>query len=414
MRYGRMTQADIAFILTVLVCISIPLPIRLNSLVIVATFSMALLYFVTTWKEDKRRLHRYFLIMIGLYLIHFVAFLNSENLKPVWFDLEEKATIIAFPLMFAIGPKYSEFKITLILKSFIISIFIVTLLSFRNGFYLGYRGEQLYESLLVKHPYLAMYCLCCIFFALEILRTHKEEKTRWVYGLAAIYFALFVFVLFAKMAIITMVLLLFAYLIWTLLTKKKYRTSVAILACVFSLLLYALVVNRDGRMVIEKIITFSPFDWQHYDPTLVNSINLRFAHWNCSADVLSKDCNWFFGVGTGDVKAALNECYAAMLGQDSFFVKKAYNSHNNYFTVWLDLGLVPLILFLFHFFAALYLYARMKDITAFMFTLCVMMLCLTESIFEVQKGIVFYAFFQTLFLFRLSGREPRIKFSNRL
>lgn len=383
----------------ILLSASIPFTIKLNGILIFSTLAVSLFFFIKS-KNRVIRFKNHLVIFILLYVMHSIGFLNSENVKPVFFDLEQKLPLLLVPLIFALGPSIEKRKIVFILSIFIASTFVVCMLSFRNGFFMGYEGEELYNNLLfIRHPYLGIYCICCVFFSLECFSIVSEKRAKWTYVVAVLFFIAYLFILFAKMAILAFLILSLIYLTWKLIENRKYLFLLISLISLSSVFIYFSFFNSNGVEISRKIISYEDFDWDHYNPTLVNSLNLRLIKWKCSLEILLENRNWLFGAGTGDTKELLVDCYANTLGEDSFFVVEGYNSHNSYLTTWLHLGLLPLLFFIFHFFRALLHYVRSMELTSFLFTVAVILSCFTESIFEVQKGIVLYCFFQSLFLF---------------
>jgi O-antigen ligase len=72
-----------------------------------------------------------------------------------------------------------------------------------------------------------------------------------------------------------------------------------------------------------------------------------------------------------------------------------HNAHNQYLQTWMENGLPGLMLFLF---CLLFPFLEKKlTSTHIVFLLIFSLMCLTESIGERQKGIVFFTLFQTLF-----------------
>jgi len=73
-----------------------------------------------------------------------------------------------------------------------------------------------------------------------------------------------------------------------------------------------------------------------------------------------------------------------------------YDPHNQYLQTWLELGLAGLFALLLCIFAPLFRPNVEQSYVAFILIFSLM--CLTESIGERQKGIVFFTLFQSLFL----------------
>ena len=219
-KYG-LILSKASYICLVLVCASLPFAILLNSYLIIITIASCIFYSLVNGVE-KRDGNKYYSLLIIMYLLNLVAFFTSQNLKPVFTDLEQKLSLLAFPIIFLLGPKLNDKKIRILMITFVCSVAIVSLLSFRNGFYWGYHNEVLlYDNLLVRHPYLGMYCVLCFFFCLEIISETKARHIRLLFITLAIFFVFFLIVLFAKMSLVTFPILVFLYLLFNLYYNQK-------------------------------------------------------------------------------------------------------------------------------------------------------------------------------------------------
>ncbi|MBL4734406.1 MAG: O-antigen ligase family protein, partial [Flavobacteriales bacterium] len=107
--------------------------------------------------------------------------------------------------------------------------------------------------------------------------------------------------------------------------------------------------------------------------------------------------NWIFGVGTGDVKDELIARYAenGLTG----IVEKRLNAHNQFLQSFAALGIFGFLSLLIALLAAAIYAIKRKNLVYFMFVIIIIVNALTESILEVQAGIVFYTFFNSLFMF---------------
>lgn len=130
---------------------------------------------------------------------------------------------------------------------------------------------------------------------------------------------------------------------------------------------------------------------------------VRILKWKCSWDIIKE--NWIFGVGTGDAQDVLQKKY-----QDIHFTvafEEEYNSHNQFLQTWLGLGILGLFLFLASLFFPLMMAYRQHIYLFIVFITLFSICCFTESFLCRQHGIVFYAFFNSLFAFN------SLKFANK-
>jgi O-antigen ligase len=80
------------------------------------------------------------------------------------------------------------------------------------------------------------------------------------------------------------------------------------------------------------------------------------------------------------------------------------NAHNQYFEETLHNGIGGLLLFLISLLVPAYIALSRKDLIYLAFILIFSLCCITESMLTRQIGIIFYAFFNSLYFF--NGRTP--------
>ncbi len=80
-----------------------------------------------------------------------------------------------------------------------------------------------------------------------------------------------------------------------------------------------------------------------------------------------------------------------------------HNAHNQYLQVWMESGIFGLIAFLLC--LGMGLFKLWENPGYVCFILIFSLMCLTESIGERQKGVVFFTLFQVLFLGIVKKKE---------
>jgi O-antigen ligase len=125
-----------------------------------------------------------------------------------------------------------------------------------------------------------------------------------------------------------------------------------------------------------------------------NGTNVRSGIFTCNAALL--DQHWLWGLGTGNVQQALNECLGKF--NTNVYDTHDYNTHNEYLNSWLTAGLPGLLLFvgtlLYCFWLA---FTNNNKLYAyFLAFMCISFL--TENYLERQAGVTLFALMQTLFL----------------
>ncbi len=135
--------------------------------------------------------------------------------------------------------------------------------------------------------------------------------------------------------------------------------------------------------------------------------------WSCSIQVIKN--NILFGVGTGDTQDELQKCYKidedknwALLYRPDF----QYNAHSQYLQTFIDLGLFGFVGLLLCILIPACIAVKNKNYLMLSFIALFSIACITESMLELNKGIVFFSFFISLFFgernFKLSEEEGKI------
>jgi len=137
------------------------------------------------------------------------------------------------------------------------------------------------------------------------------------------------------------------------------------------------------------------FEWSNYraggDPN-GHSVLQRWEFWKTGWSIAK--ANPLFGVGTGDVKVSFRKAYEDNHSplQPQFRLR----AHNQYLTMWITYGVVGLIIFVMILVWPLF-HGYRNDPNYIMFFILATLSFLTEDTLESQAGVMFFAFFYTLF-----------------
>jgi hypothetical protein len=114
---------------------------------------------------------------------------------------------------------------------------------------------------------------------------------------------------------------------------------------------------------------------------------------------ISKEHFWF-GVGTGDVKASFHEMYQRV--NSPLTMQWRLRAHNQFLTFLLTFGIFGFLWIVFALFYPILCCHRLKDFFVLMFAIIAFLSFLNEDTLETAAGMTFFAFFYSLFVF---GRE---------
>ena len=361
--------------------------------------SYAIVFFTISWiiekikkypTQTRTKQQKILLYAILLfYLFHMASLLFTENIHNGLIDLRIKLPLLLFPVIILFGNRlYSKF-FHLILISFLAGVISMSLFFLFRAFYFfptEHSSAFFYTHFSYYfHPsYFSMF----VTFALVIVLFLNEKfstKTKHLFFTILISLFLFLinFLLSSKTGIFTFLLVVTVYGITKLF--KKYKLYLAIALSIVSILLYA-EIRHNSRM----------FDLFHLRIENIKnatkaSNEVRLLVLNTAIKVVKQNP---FGYGPGDAKDILVSKYK----EDGITgaLKEKLNAHNQYLETTIGLGIFGLVLLLFILFYPLIIAIKKHNYLLYLFLLTVIVNFLSESMFNRQNGVVFFAFFIVL------------------
>lgn len=125
-----------------------------------------------------------------------------------------------------------------------------------------------------------------------------------------------------------------------------------------------------------------------------NSTTSRMLLWTYSFNVIKN--HPLVGVGTGNLRIELNKEYLRNGWQ--YGVEKEYSSHNQYLHTGVILGVIGIAILLLSLMLPFFQSVKSKDWLYAGFLFIIIFNNITEDTMEIQKGILFYGFFNSYFL----------------
>jgi O-antigen ligase len=172
----------------------------------------------------------------------------------------------------------------------------------------------------------------------------------------------------------------------TLITAKKETLVAGVAAMSVVVLLNPLAFYRNLQEYTSSNFTIPPASLSD------NPISIRTSLWWLSGQAIS-EINPVFGSGTGDV----NDTIAILADKhNAHNILNTSDPHNQYLHTFIALGAVGLLALLAVFFAPLLMLFKQREFLACVGLIAFMVICLTESALELQKGIVLFSLFVSL------------------
>ncbi|MFC2101763.1 O-antigen ligase family protein [Bacteroidota bacterium] len=365
------------------------------------------------WAKLKRTLQeprrQRLLLFTVIYLVYLTGLLYTSNKEYAEFDITVKLSLLVFPLLFATidGRVFSFLRINYIFLTYIAGCLAASIACLTNAaIQYGETGNPalfFYTSLSIFHHsgYLAMFINFAIVLVVYLTFNYLQLFKQWHLGLITlllIFFNLMVVLLSSKMGILS---LLVIYLLMALIfffSRPKRKKAILPLAMMATVILLMVSLPQTMERVERGTDVVENMDSVKADHE--ESTGERVLVWRSAWNIIKQ--HPLIGVGTGDVKDALMEEYASKGIKYAF--SRNLDAHSQYLQTYLSVGLPGfLLLVTMLVWPAIIAFSR-KDYIYFFFLLLFGMNLLTESMFENQAGVVFYAFFNALMFFYMPKR----------
>ena len=341
--------------------------------------------------------NKFILLFTSLYIVFAVGILYSSELPEALSHAETKLGILILPLIFG-TTDLNKRHFDLFLKLFVATVSLALAICYGNLF-LSLLNPETGDTAIINNFHgilgihrtyfgLSIAFTICIVIYFLITETAKGKTQRNILVLILIYLLISLLVLGSRMPSLSLALLfIILFFRFIRLSSKKTKWLVAILI---------IISTGFGILLFKYSDSFNKYKRMSGD--------LRFEIWSVAYNLIQESLP--FGYGTGDVKDIRNNYYFEH-GMNNLF-KANLNFHNQYLETILQVGIPGIIILLLNLFIPLYLSIKHKNFLYFSFLFLIISGFLTESMLHTQKGVLFYAFFNSLIFFYFLYPENKI------
>ncbi|MFL5808987.1 MAG: O-antigen ligase family protein [Flavisolibacter sp.] len=385
-----------------LAVVTMPYHNNLNSYCVVAFSVVAL--FSNGIREKIARLKQNKLWMLpAAYFVWLALSLLWDNGPDRSMNVLEKSTsFIALPLMLGSIRPLNRLSIRRIFLFFVVAVVAAALYCLWQA-YLAYKATDYINVFFYHHLsmnlglnaiYFSLYCvfsvwilLCFIFFG------EVNIRQRAMALIVTFFLIIFTILLASKMLLAILFASLFIVTIYSFVYMKKLRGRlvflIIFLAAIPAVLLQFPYVRAriDETKLLEYRTAADRF----------NGLAVRGTLWKASWKLIRE--RPIIGYGHYAAQRALEVEYQKAGLKEA--VKERFNSHNQYLYTWCNYGIIGLLLVTGYLVLFLTRAVREKHMLAIIFGSIFLIANLTECMLQVQKGIVFYMLFSSLFLFHI-------------
>jgi O-antigen ligase len=334
----------------------------------------------------------------ALYFINIFGLLYTQDMSRGWYEVSIKLPFIIFPILFLSSNAFTNKQIQIILYTFVFSVFLATLITFRIGIDFLFRGKDytpIVEEILVTYSTdMGTYILFAHFILINSFFNKPFNLNKSFAKIILLtYFWLFlIFILEAKMAVFSLGFISVFMIFRHFFIKKKYQPL--LISFVIMIIATIGVIGMSKSRTFLYKAYYNKFKLEE-DTHLSNSFNSRYVIRVCVQKIISDDNNWIFGLGTGDDIDNLAECYK---DKSEFMAKEKFGPHNEYFAVLLKFGMIGLSILAILLLVLLKTAFKTNDYVFIAFMFILILGCVTEVLLTRKTSIIYFTFFISLFL----------------
>lgn len=357
------------------------------------------------------------LLFLSLYIVALIGSLYSVNIKEAMLEVKQKIPLALFPIILGTTRGVTRKDTEKILISFSLATIIGSFICLLNGliYYLN-TGSKIklsgYDLIILKQTTPSIFCVFVVFsvsyiankIADHYIRDLTNKYIRWFWVGFFFNFG-FMLLLGNRMTLFCFALIVIYYLFCYF---KTFRQRVFVILIFVFANVFIVKINPRLQKQWQEIIDIYRKNEIKLDEDKSlgrewGGASIRIAIWRCSWDIVKK--YWITGVGNGDVQDFLQKSYE---DRKFFFASRynRYNSHNQFLQQLLSTGLLSVFLFCLCLLVPLKnsLFIRRNIVYTF-FILTFAIVCITESLLEINKGIVWYSFFNSIFAFQTTNNS---------
>jgi O-antigen ligase len=370
-----------------------------------------LIYIYLTWKSEY--IKGAYKILFSLFMLFFlwqlIGLLYTEHLSEGWRNIELRLSLLLFPLLLISPVLKIRRNAKHLLKVFAISNFTYLIICYCFALY---RSVQIENGNIIFNPYLpnytwlnffystelsfflhpsyiAMFTLMSLFISLENFFSSIEQKrARYIWIIVILTLFISIYYLSSRASILATMVSLPIYFILKFKTHK-YRKFIWFI--IGGIILIIIPIALTNPRVNKYLLWRSERKLENKETGRED----RWIIWNSALKIIKN--NLIFGVGTGDIQIELNNEYKRIGNINLAHFNT--NAHNQFLEVFIENGLIGLILLLCIFGICFCISITDKNLLYLIFVVVISVSFLFETMLNRFAGVAFFSIFSFLLLY---------------
>ena len=328
------------------------------------------------------------------YLVHVIGLLWTEDKDNGIFNLEVKASFLLSPFLFLYLKKiewpHTKHVLNAFVAGLIISGVFFLVRSAHVYFYKDMWIQHFFGSRLAQTIHAGYYGLylnigsVILFFKLYHGWRSMKAWVKLGHLLVMFFLFLLLFLSSAKNPILSYLIVSLMLLVGLYVFKRPLR---GILLMVATVLIFGVVLRNSEKTYLRFQAMFKLFDSElTFKRSDTESSRVRLAAWEVSTKLISEKP--LLGTGTGDDESTMMSYYDTHQYCGAYL--KKMDSHNQILESTVKLGIMGLVSAIIVLLCGIIRGVRRKDSLLLYMSLMFFIMSLTESVFEVQAGVIVF------------------------
>lgn len=359
----------------------------------------------------RKQIPRNWWIFTVVFLLTVLSSTYTNNTNKASFLIERQLLIFIFPLVLPLAMQINQIKIRWVFIFFTASCFASVLyllypnivyLDAQHWNWLSLSPSQFYNHSFTKPigihaTYLSLYVALSVIFLLDLLPSKSFFLKLSIFAIICIL-AVGLFFMASRNTILTLIFItLFIYPILRLRHKLVYIFASIVLIGT------AIFVTRNDNYIFNRFSIDLIDDLNLGNHYTIDNPEPRIMRWQCAIDLIKEKP--IFGYGSGDEIPLLMKLYKERNMKISY--AEEFNTHNQYLSILIKHGVVGLLIFLGMLAYFFRLAIESKNFLYLSFLILMSIGFLTENIIDANKGIFFFAYFNTLLGYQIINENKQ-------
>lgn len=399
---GRNAVIQIYLWIMCLVIASLFFSNKVNSLSIILLLAVWLLEGGFRAKFSKLVKEPFFLLNALLLGIYVIGIIFSDNKSTACFFVEKNLSLLILPMILLSKIPFSFSAIKLFGKVFIAGTFILMIFCTASAvvqYWSEHKYEVFFYHMLAGHAGISaiIASFFCLISTACLLSLPIVEQMKWPLLLV---FSAWLILLSSKLFIVVLLVML-SLNIATKLTRKLKLIALSVITVLSTIVAFTKNPIKTRFDDIRKFDTSYLYAGKFNPGIYFDGLSLRLVFIRFGFEIMQEDGNYLLGVGTGDAEALLQDkirAYDMYIGDgvNDKFGYLQFGFHNEFLQKFLQTGIIGSVIFLSILVYCIVIGLKYRNKLLLNVMLVYLFSFFTDTIMEVQVGLVIFLTFVAL------------------